>query len=56
MTKEPWTVFTDTTTGKELLAYTVRGTFAGEEEATRELLANENNIDLDSIEIRTEYR
>ena len=31
--------------GKELCAYTLRGTFESEEEATKELLAKENGID-----------
>lgn len=32
--KEEWIVFTDQHTGRELCAYTVRGTFPGELEAT----------------------
>ncbi len=38
---------------KELAAYTLRGSFAGEREATIELLAYENNVT--PAEIRTEY-
>ena len=35
--------------GKELLAYTLEGTFNGEEQATKELLANQYGVDVDSI-------
>ena len=38
---------------KELAAYTVRGTFPGEKEATIELLASENNTVPEQI--RTAY-
>jgi hypothetical protein len=38
---------------KELAAYTLRGTFPGEREATIDLLAHENGVDPTAI--RTEY-
>ncbi len=41
---------------KELLAYTVRGTFAGEAEATKELLAYENGIAVQDIRTAHEKR
>lgn len=41
---------------KELLAYTIRGTFAGEIEATKELLAYENGISKDAIRTIKEMR
>lgn len=37
--------------GKELCAYTLRGTFPGEEEATKELLAGENNCKPSDISV-----
>lgn len=43
--KEAWKVFKDSATGQELTAYTIRGTFAGEEQATKELIAAERGID-----------
>ena len=42
--------------GKELLAYTVQGSFAGELEATKELLAYENNIPYEKITVNKEMR
>lgn len=42
--------------GKELAAYTVRGTFAGEMEATKNLLAYEHGISEDAIRIAEEIR
>ena len=42
--------------GKELGAYTLYGTFKGEEEATKELLASENNIAVEDIEVAIEER
>lgn len=36
---------------KELGAYTLYGTFKGEEEATKEFLAEENNISVEDIKI-----
>lgn len=41
---------------KELCAYTIRGTFAGEEEATKESLAMENGIDIADIVVKIEER
>lgn len=43
--KEAWKVFKDKKTGKELAAYTIRGTFPGEEKETINLLAGELGID-----------
>lgn len=42
--------------GKELCAYTMKETFEGEEKATKELLAYENGIDIDDIEVKIEKR
>ena len=52
--KEPWVVFTYQ--GRELAAYTVRGTFPGEMEATKELLAAEHSCRQEDIQVRTENR
>ena len=41
---------------KELCAYTLRGTFYGEEEATKNLLAYENNINSSDITVKIEER
>ena len=54
--KEQWLVFRDRITGRELLAYTVRGTFQGERAATVELLAAENGIPESQIETTVEER
>ena len=54
MSKEPWTVFSYQ--GKELAAYTVRGTFPGEMKATRDQLAAENGCRPEDIQVRTENR
>ena len=54
--KEDWKVFKEKATGRELCAYTIRGTFPGEEEATAEHLAHENGLKLDQIEIIIERR
>lgn len=51
---EKWKVFYYK--GKELGAYTLYGTFKGEEEATKELLANENEIAVEDIEVVIEER
>lgn len=51
---EKWKVFYYN--GKELGAYTVYGTFSGEEEATKELLANENKIKAEDIKVVIEER
>ena len=55
-TKKDWKVFREKETGRELCAYTIRGTFPGEEEATAELLAFENGLKPDQIEITIERR
>ena len=54
--KEPWLVFRDKETGRELCAYTVRGSFPGEARATAEILAEENGLTPDQISISTERR
>lgn len=56
MSAEQWKVFYNAETGKELCAYTIRGTFDGEEQATREPLAHENGLQIDQIKTRTETR
>ena len=43
--RELWKVFYNRKTGEEYTAYTLRGTFQGEEEATAELIATEKGID-----------
>lgn len=53
---ELWKVFYDSKTGEELGAYTIRGTFDGEEQATRELLAYEKEIPADQIRTKIERR
>lgn len=50
----PWKVFT--LDGKELLAYTVREEFPGEEKATKKMLAYENGCQPEDIQTRIEYR
>lgn len=52
---EPWVVFTDPV-GKELCAYTIEGTFAGEMQATKELLAAEHNIAVEDISVAIQQR
>lgn len=54
--KELWKVFKDRNTGKDLCSYTVRGTFEGEMQATKEMLAAEHNIPLEDIIVTTEKR
>ena len=49
MAKEEWLVFKDKDTGRELLAYTIRGTFPGEKEDTIEQLAFDNGIPREQI-------
>lgn len=49
MTK--WKIFTDRLTGEEYARYTMEGTFEGEEEATKELIAYEKGISVDRIEV-----
>lgn len=53
---EKWKVFRDKDTGRELCAYTIRGTFPGEEAATIELLAAENGILPQQITVSIESR
>lgn len=54
--KELFLVFYNKNSRKELLAYSVRGTFEDEKESTIELLAYENNIDALAIETKIELR
>lgn len=54
--REKWLVFRDRETGRELCAYTIRGTFPGERQATIELLAAEKGIPEERIETATETR
>lgn len=49
---EKWKVFR--LNGKEICSYTIYGTFDGEEEATLELLAEENNCKTSDIIITIE--
>lgn len=51
---EKWKVFYYK--GKELCAYTLYGTFEGEEQATKESLAAENKIDINDIKVKIEER
>lgn len=53
--KEPWVVFYDKN-GKELSAYTMRGTFADERKATIELLAAEKGIPEEDINTKIAMR
>lgn len=53
---EKWKVFKDSKTGKEFCAYTIRGTFAGEEEDTKKLTAAINNIPQEQITVTIETR
>lgn len=52
--REQWIIFKDKETGEELGAYTIRGSFPGEREATIDLLAHERGIPRERIE--TEIR
>lgn len=52
--KEMWIVFL--LNGRELAAYTVRGKFAGELEETKNLLAYENGVLPETIEIKKVWR
>ena len=42
--------------GKELVAYTLKGTFDGEELATKQLLSYENGININDIVVKIEER
>ncbi len=53
---EFWVVFYHKTNMQELAAYTLRGTFSGEMEATVELLSAERGIPKDEIWIILENR
>lgn len=53
---QAWKIFTNKETGKELMAYTLYGEAYDEEEATKELLAYENGIDVSAIATRIEER
>ena len=54
--REYWKVFYNEKTGEEYTAYTIRGTFEGEEEATAELIAAEKGIDRMEIKTKIERR
>lgn len=53
---EQWAVFRDKETGQELAAYTIRGTFPDEARATADLLAAENGLKPEHIEVTIEKR
>lgn len=53
---ELWKVFYNRKTGETYAAYTIRGTFDGEEEATREMLAAEKGISQADILTKIERR
>ena len=52
--KKKWKVFYHNE--KELCAYTLKGTFAGEEQSTKEYLAFEKGIDISEIKVVIEER
>lgn len=54
--REKWLVFRDRETGRELCAYTIRGTFEGERAATIDLLAAEEGIEPERIITTIEER
>ena len=51
---EQWVVFRNKETGQELAAFTIRGTFPGETEATRDLLAAEHGLPPEQITVTIE--
>lgn len=51
---EKWKVFY--INGFEKCAYTLFGTFDGEEESTKELLAYENGVNVDEVTVKIEIR
>lgn len=51
---EKWKVFY--INGVEKCAYTLFGTFDGEEESTKELLAYENDVNVSEVETKIEIR
>ncbi len=53
---EEWAIFTDRETGRELCAYTIRGTFPGEKEDTKQLLSFKKGIPVEQIETHIEKR
>ena len=53
---EMWKIFFDRETGREYVAYTVRGEAQGEEKETIDLIATEQGIEPDRITTRTERR
>lgn len=53
---ELWKVFKDGATGRELWAYSMDGSFEGEEENTRLMLAYEHEIDARQIVVTIEER
>lgn len=53
---EEWAVFRNKETGQELAAFTIRGTFPGEAEATRDLLAAEHGLPPEQITVTIEDR
>lgn len=48
--KEAWLIFT--LDGKEIAAYSIKGTFSGELEATKDLLAFENHCPKEEIKVK----
>ena len=52
--KKAWKVFY--LNGKELMRYTLLGTFDGEERATKELLAYDHSVSVDDIVVKIEER
>lgn len=54
--KEQWLIFREKDTGRELAAYTIRGTFPGERRETIALLAAERGIGEERIETTIEAR
>ena len=54
--REKWLVFRDSETGRELCAYTIRGTFAGERQETIKQLAADNGIKPERITTTLETR
>lgn len=54
--REPYKMFYNAKTGEGLGGYTIRGTFGGEERATKELLAGGNHIPIEDIEVKIEMR
>lgn len=51
-----WVIFRDSETGQELCGYTVFGTFEGEAEDTKALLAYERGIPVERIKATLEER